>query len=116
MILKKIVRQGDASQQKFRDVLNRLRFGDSTVEDWRFLNTRNPSKVTNSADWDDAPHLMYGNSKCDAYNVTKMKDLGTNIAVVQGQHPNTSSKNAAPRELGNLKSRMLLAKNTQIML
>jgi hypothetical protein len=40
LILTIIVRQGDAAQEKFRELPNRLRMGESNVDDYNLLMTR----------------------------------------------------------------------------
>ena len=40
-------------QVQFRDLLLRLRKGESTVDDWKLLLTRQPSSVTNLCDFEN---------------------------------------------------------------
>ena len=54
--------QGMTSEQvQFRDLLLRLRKGESTVDDWKLLLIRQPSNVTNLCDFEDATRLFYSN-------------------------------------------------------
>ena len=47
--------QGMTSEQvNFRDLLLRLRKGESTVDDWKLLLTRQPSNIPNLCDFEDA--------------------------------------------------------------
>ena len=51
--------QGITSQQEqFRDLLLRLRKGESTVDDWNLLLTRQPSNLINLCDFEDATRLL----------------------------------------------------------
>ena len=51
--------QGMTSEQvQFRDLLLRLRKGESTVDDWKLLLTRQLSNVTNLCDFEDATRLF----------------------------------------------------------
>ncbi len=47
IILGTIVRQNDAKQEQFRKILNRLRIGQSTLEDYEILKTRIFSLASN---------------------------------------------------------------------
>ena len=61
--------QGSNSEQvHFRDLLLRLRKGDSTVEDWKLLLTREASSVANLSDFEDATRLFYSNDQVADYN------------------------------------------------
>ena len=54
--------QGMTSEQvQYRDLLLRLRKGESTVDDWKLLLTRQPSNVTNSCEFEDVTRLSYSN-------------------------------------------------------
>ena len=56
--------QGMTSEQvQFRDLLLRLRKGESTVDDWNLLLTRQPSNITNLCDFEDATRLFYSNEQ-----------------------------------------------------
>ena len=50
--------QGMSSEQViFRDLLLRLRKGQSTVDDWKLLLSRQPAAVSNLSEFDDAIRL-----------------------------------------------------------
>ena len=57
-----------SAQVQFRDLLLRLRKGDSTVDDWKLLLTRQPSNVTNLCDFEDSTRLFYSNEQVGNYN------------------------------------------------
>ena len=48
----------DHNQVRFRELLNRLRTGNSTKEDWKLLLTRQPSNVDSISEFDDAVRLF----------------------------------------------------------
>ena len=50
-------------QQQFRDLLSRLRVGESTIEDWQLLLTRQPSNIENIDEFDNATRLFYSNDE-----------------------------------------------------
>lgn len=54
--------QGSSTMQlAFKHLLMRLRTGDSTVQDWQLLLSRQPSLVENLDEFDNAIKLFYGN-------------------------------------------------------
>lgn len=59
ILLTTIMRQNDPRQEMFRQLLNRLRVGQSTVEDYNILKTRFYSVVQNHEhkEFDDAIRL-----------------------------------------------------------
>ena len=48
-----------SEQVQFRDLLLQLRTGESTVDDWNLLLTRQPSNLTNLCNFEDAIRLFY---------------------------------------------------------
>ena len=53
-----------------------LRKGESTVDDWKLLLTRQPSNITNLCEFEDATRLFYANEQVANYNheqLTKLK-------------------------------------------
>ena len=57
-----------SEQIQFRELLLRLRKGESTVEDWKLLLTCQPCNVTNLCDFEDATGLFYSNEQVANYN------------------------------------------------
>lgn len=75
--LKLIVRQGGSDQQEFRDLLCRLRLGQSIKEDWELLKTRMPSFVTleETSDMNESTILMPLRSLVESHNTQKLTEL-----------------------------------------
>ena len=67
-------------QVQFRDLLLRLRKGESTVDDWKLLLTRQPSNVTNLRDFKNSTRLFYSNKQVANYNHEQLTKLGHSIA------------------------------------
>ena len=68
--------QGMTSEQvQLRDLLLRLCKGDSTVDDWKLLLTRQPSNVTNLCDFEDSTRLFYSNEQVGNYNHEQLTKL-----------------------------------------
>ena len=62
------VQGSSAMQLAFKNLLMRLRTGDSTEQVWQLLFSRQPSLVANLNEFDDAIKLFYGNDDVAAYN------------------------------------------------
>ncbi len=85
--------QGMTSEQvQFRDLLLRLRMGESTVEDWKLLLTHQPSNVTNFCDFEDATRLFYGNEQVANYNHEQLTKLEHPIAHINARHSSVVAK------------------------
>ena len=86
--------QGITSEQiQFRDFLLRLRKGESTIEDWKLLLTRQPSNVTNLCDFEDATRLFYSNEQVANYNHEQLTKLEHPIAHINARHSSALAKN-----------------------
>ena len=70
VILDEVLRQAGMypEVQRFRELLLHLRNGNITQEDWLKLLERDPSKVTNCDDFEDAVHLYYDKQSVASYN------------------------------------------------
>ena len=68
-------------QVQFRDLLLRLRKGESTVDDWELLLTRQPSNVTNLYEFEDSTRLFYSNEQVGNYNHEQLTKLGLPLLI-----------------------------------
>ena len=85
--------QGLTSEQvNFRDLLLRLRQGQSTIDDWKLLLTRQPSNVTNLCDFEDATRLFYSNEQVGNYNHEQLTKLEHPVAHVNALHSSVLAK------------------------
>ena len=57
-----------SAQQQFRNLLLRLRTGETTSDDWQLLLTCQPSRVGNISEFHDATRLYYSSDEVSAYN------------------------------------------------
>ena len=106
----------DQNRVRFRDLLNRLRTGDSTKKDWKLLLTRQPSNVDNISEFDDAVRLFFNNEDVGLYNFKKLKQLGHPIAQVDARHSSKLAKKLCSDEFSGLEPTVFLAKDANIML
>ena len=85
--------QGMTSEQvQFRDLLLRLRKGDSIVDDWKLFLTRQPSNVTNLCDFEDSTRLFYSNKQVSNYKHEQLTQLEHPIAHINARHSSALAK------------------------
>ncbi|XP_028412530.1 ATP-dependent DNA helicase PIF6-like [Dendronephthya gigantea] len=109
--------QGMTSEQiQFRDLLLRLRKGESTVNDWKLLLTRQPSNVTNLCDFEDPTRLFYSNEQVADYNNEQLTKLEHPIAHINGCHSSVLPKKMPSDDMSGLEPVVFLAKGARVML
>ena len=64
-----------SEKARFRDLLLRLRKGESTVNDWKLLLTRQPSNIPNLCEFEDATRLFYSDEQVANYNHEQLMKL-----------------------------------------
>ena len=85
--------QGMSSEQaRFRDLLLRLRKGESTVDDWKLLLTRQPSNIPNLCEFEDATRLFYSNEQVANYNYEQLMKLEHPVAHINACHSSALAK------------------------
>ena len=80
------VKGSTPEQTRFRELLNRLRTGDCTQDDWRILLTRQPSSAGNITELKDSLRLYYSNEEVAKYNFEKLSALEQPIARINARH------------------------------
>ena len=109
--------QGMTSEQvQFRDLLLRLRKGESTVDDWKLLLTRQPSNVTNLCDFEDATRLFYSNEQVANHNHEQLTKLDYPIAHISARHSSALAKKMSSDDMSGLESVVFVAKGARVML
>ncbi|CAB3979507.1 ATP-dependent DNA helicase PIF1 [Paramuricea clavata] len=109
--------QGMTSEQvQFRDLLLRLRKGDSTVDDWKLLLTRQPSNVTNLCDFEDSTRLFYSNEQVGNYNHEQLTKLEHPVAHINARHSSALAKKISSDDMSGLEPVVFLAKGARVML
>ena len=106
----------DDEQVRFRDLLLRLRKGESTVEDWELLLTRQPSNVANLSDFQNATRLFYFNDQVANYNHEKLTKLEHPVASINARHSSEVAKKISPDDMSGLEPILFLAKGARVML
>ncbi|XP_028413537.1 ATP-dependent DNA helicase PIF1-like [Dendronephthya gigantea] len=109
--------QGMTHEQiQFRDLLLRLRKGESTVDDWKLLLTRQPSNVINLGDFQDATRLFYSNEQVANYNNEQLTKLEHPTAHINAHHSSALAKKMSPDDMSGLEPVVFLAKRARVML
>jgi hypothetical protein len=72
--------------------LLRLCKGESTVDDWKLLLTRQPSNITNLCEFEDATRLFYGNEQIANYNHEQLTKLDQPVAHINARHSSALAK------------------------
>ena len=119
IVLDQIIRQAgdDPEQKRFRSLLLRLRDGETTVEDWKVLMSRTPTRVNNLASFETALHLYPTVEAAVDHNVSKLHDTGKPIAVIKAIHTGGAYATKAPADdAGGLEAVTCLAESARVML
>lgn len=106
----------NTKQIGFRDILFRLRTGDSTVEDWKDLLTRQPLQVQNLEEFEDAIRLFFANEQVANFNFKKLTQLGQPIAEIKARHSSKYAAKLPVDEFSGLEPVVHLAKGANVML
>ena len=110
------VQGSDPKHRHFRNLLERLCTGDSTVEDWKSLLARQPLSVSNIDDFKDAIRLYFRNEDVKNYNHEKLMALNQPIAHINAHHSTPFAKTMDPDELSLLEPVISIAKGAKVML
>ena len=86
-----------SSNDVFRELLLRLRNGETTREDW---NLRTPTNAVNKTIFSKATHLYYDKMSVTSFNIDKLKSIGKPIARVNALHSHQAAAIATPEDAG----------------
>ncbi|XP_028394505.1 ATP-dependent DNA helicase PIF1-like [Dendronephthya gigantea] len=110
------VQGNDPEQTQFRELLLRLRKGESTVDDWKLLLTRQPLKISNLSEFNDATRLFYSNEEVANFNYENLVKLQKPIAQINARHSSATARKIPADEFSGLQPVLYLAKGAKIML
>ena len=118
VILDQVLHQGGTDQAAncFRKLLANLHDGNPTEEDWQLLLTRDPSKISNYSDFNDAIRLFYDKQTVAEYNIQKLQSLGVPIAKINAMHSNSAAASTKADDAGGLYPTIILAVGASVML
>ena len=105
-------------QVQFRDLLLQLRKGESTVDDWKLLLTRQPSNVTNLCDFKNSTRLFYSNEQVANFSHEQLTKLEhpKYIAHINACHSSELVKKISSDDMSGLEPVVFLAKGARVML
>jgi ATP-dependent exoDNAse (exonuclease V) alpha subunit len=107
----------DPEQERFRQLQLRARDGDSSLDDWKLLLTRQPASVQNIAYFqENAVKLSYSNEKVAKDNYTALQRLNNPIIQIDAQHNSTQAKQLSADDIGGLQPTLYIAKSARVML
>ena len=119
VVLDKVMRQAgqDADQELFRDLLLRLRNGESSVGDWKQLMKRTPAEVGNVSSYDAALGLrLYPTLEAVAeYNAIKLRSNGQPVAI-KPVHTGPDASKATHDDAGGTDPVVFLSRGARVML
>lgn len=111
---------GESEEQRaFRDILLRLRDGESVLDDWRMLSTRFEENLsrTERDRFSDAIHLLTTWDEVDRVNTDMLRSLNCPIAKILAEHTGGSEARKATSDVAKgLEAQLLLAKGARVML
>lgn len=110
------VQGSDNTQILFKEILKRLRIGDSTKEDWELLLSRQPSAITCLHQFQDAIRLFYNHKEVAKYNYEKLLQLNHPIACIDARHSSKIANALYPDEMSGLEPTICLAKQASVIL
>ncbi len=109
--------QGDNPEQtRFRELLLRLRKGESTIHDWKLLLTRQPASIDDLSQFNDATRLYYSNEEVGNYNHEQLIKLQQPVAQICARHSSATAKKISADEFSGLQPLLFLAKGAKVML
>uniref|UniRef100_A0A8D9E7N4 ATP-dependent DNA helicase n=1 Tax=Cacopsylla melanoneura TaxID=428564 RepID=A0A8D9E7N4_9HEMI len=111
-------RQNGEEQQFFRDLLDRLSVGQSTLEDWQVLMTREKSRLLRNeiAEFRDCLRLFPNNASVAAYNLQKLESLSQPVARISSDNNNAEAAKADCEKGQGLEKTLYLCKGSRVML
>ena len=116
LVVNQRVQGASIEQQQFRDLLLRLRVGDSTSSDWEMLLTRQPANIGDLTLFNDATRLFYSNDQVASYNHDQLIKLKQPVAVVNAYHSSVTAKKISSSDMSGLEPVVFLAKGAKVML
>ena len=118
VILDQVIRQSGANResQQFRQILLRLRNGQSTEDDWTTLLQHTPSTANNANEFNDAIRLFYTKEQVAKYNHEAITKLTSSIARINAINSSAKAASATSDDAGGLEPVIFMAKGAKVML
>lgn len=104
-------------QQRFRDILDRLSNGQTTIADWQTLNQRALSNLSQveQTQFNNSLHLCDTSEKANSINYEKLRAFNA-VYRIEAINSSTSARNVPSRLAGNLENILYLAVGCRVIL
>jgi ATP-dependent DNA helicase PIF1 len=104
-------------EQEFRDILDRLADGATTLEDWRILNSRAFLNLNTNEkqQFHDSVHLFDTCAEANNYNYSRLSEFEA-VYRVSAINNNRNAENASSRDAENLVNVLYLAIGCRVVL
>ena len=118
IMLNQVMRQSgqECIQVLFRAILNRMRNGSSTEDNWSELMKRTRSQLADASHFTFALHLDPTVEAVVEHNVAKLHALGQPIATISAVHTGPNASKASPDDAASLEPIMSIAYGARVML
>ena len=127
IVLTQMMRQNDPKQEQFRNLLNRLRVGESTKDDYNLLKTRFFSTVSNNErnEFEEATRLYPTRRQVREHNLDKLARLNTGgspqktcrlDATHTPTHLSAVGRKQSSDDMMGLESSLYVARGARIMI
>ncbi len=111
------VEDGDIDQQTFPETLNSLREGNCSIDQWQFLQARNPEAIANfGTDFEDATYLFATNEAVNRRNYFKLPQLQMPITLLRSVNMPSRDKSKPSDQFRGLEVQLYLAIGAQLTL
>ena len=109
-------RVSDSSESRFRDLLVRVRNGESTISDWKLLCSRNVHFFDTSNLEYMPVRLAYTNEVVAKHNYNMLKKQDRQIITLKAVHSNSKAAKLSSDDFGGLEPVVNLALGSRVML
>lgn len=118
IILEQVMRQSgqEQSQVLFRSILQRMRNGSVTEEDWRELMKQTRAQIANHTPFDSVLHLRPTVAAVVQHNITCLHANRQPIATIKAVHTGPNASNASPDDAAGLEPLICIAHGARVML
>ena len=110
------VKGSDPAQSSFKQLLSRLRNGETTEADWNCLLSRQPLSIKDIHNFENATRLYYSNEDVAMFNYNQLIKIKHPIAQVNARHSCDKVKKISAQDLYGLEPSLLLAVGAVVML
>ena len=104
----------ESGQESFRQLLLRLRNGNSTIDDWKLLLSCSVTRVKEN--FSAHSKLCFTNEAVDANNAKCLKNMKEPIIQIHARHSNKQASKCSSEDMGGLQKVIRLCRGARVML